>query len=98
MARLRALLLASSIAIGAPASAAPSTETVLRDFGLLGTWAPDCGEAPSPLHPYAAYTAKSSGEVSMSYEPGATAPRSVYAILSAERMGDDELLLRSEER
>ncbi len=94
MSRLRALLLAASVAIGAPAASAQSTEAVLRDFGLLGTWAPDCGEAPSPLHPRAVYTVKASGQVSMRYEPGASAPRSAYAILSAERTGDDRLRLR----
>ena len=94
MARVCALLLATVIA--APATSAPSTEAALRDFGLLGTWAPDCGEAPSPLHPHAIYAAEPSGQVSMSYEPGASAPRSAYTILRAERIDDDKLLLQEE--
>jgi hypothetical protein len=93
----RPLVLAISIALAPPAAAdAQSLETILRDFGLLGTWAPDCGEAPSPLHPRALYSVDPSGQVSMSYDPGPHAPRSAYAILSAERVTDDRLLLREE--
>ena len=32
----------------------------------------------------------------MTYEPGPAAPRSTYAILSAERVDDDKLMLREE--
>jgi len=90
------LLLAVSIAITAPAAAAPSLEETLRGFDLLGSWAPDCGEAPSPLHPHATYSAEPSGQASMIYDPGPSAPRSAYAILSAERVTDDKLVLREE--
>ena len=97
MARARPLLLAISISLASPAAAdAQSLEATLRDFGLLGTWAPDCAEAPSPLHPRALYTAEPSGQASMTYEPGPRAPPSVYTILSAERIADDRLLLREE--
>ncbi|MGH7126482.1 MAG: hypothetical protein ACREFI_19050 [Stellaceae bacterium] len=91
-----AVLLAGMIAIMPPAVSAQSLDARLRNFGLLGTWAPDCGEAPSPLHPQAIYAAEPSGTVSMSYEPGASAPRSAYAILDAQRIGDDKLLLQEE--
>ena len=74
----------------------PSLEETLRGFGLLGTWAPDCAEAPSALHPHAVYAAQPSGQASMFYDPGPSAPRSAYAILSAERVADDRLVLREE--
>ena len=96
MTKARLLLLVGSIAIAAPAAAAHSLEETLRDFGLLGAWAPDCGEAPSPLHPHALYATEPSGQASMSYEPGPGATRSAYAILDAERIADDKLLLREE--
>ncbi len=63
---------------------------------MLGTWAPECGETPSPLHPRATYATGPSGQASMSYDLGPTASRSAYAILSAERIADDKLLLREE--
>jgi hypothetical protein len=93
---VRTFLLAAAITIVPFAASAQSTEGVLRDFGLLGAWAPECGEAPSPLHPHAIYSATASGQVSMSYEPGATAPRSAYAILSAVRIADDKVMLQEE--
>jgi len=96
MARSRLLLLLLSMAVASPPAAAQSVEGTLREFWLLGTWAPDCAEAPSPLHPHALYSAEPSGQASMTYEPGMRAPRSTYAILSAERIADDKLLLREE--
>jgi hypothetical protein len=96
MAKARWLLLLLSIVAAAPAAAAQSLDGTLREFGLLGTWAPDCGEAPSPLHPHALYSTDPSGQASMTYEPGSRAPRSIYTILSAERIADDKLLLREE--
>jgi len=98
MAKACQLILMASVAIAAPAAAEPSLETTLQEFGLLGTWAPDCREAPSPLHPHALYATEPSGQASMTYEPGPHAPRSVYTILSAERIADDKLLLREEWR
>jgi hypothetical protein len=95
MARARLLLLAVFIAIASPAEAQP-LESTLRDFVLLGTWAPDCGEPPSSLHPHAIYATQPSGETTMSYEPGPGAPRSAYVILGAERIADDKLVLREE--
>jgi hypothetical protein len=92
----RTLLLAASIAIASSATVAQSPEDSLQAFGLLGTWAPDCGEPPSPLHPRAVYAAQPSGQASMTYEPGPAAPRSTYTILSAERVADDKLMLREE--
>lgn len=96
MRRARLLLLLLSMAAASPAADAQSLEGTLREFGLLGTWAPDCAEAPSPLHPHALYSTEPSGQASMSYESGSRAPRSTYAILSAERVADDKLLLREE--
>ena len=96
MDRASSLLFALSIAIAFPAAGASSLEGTLRDFGLLGTWAPDCAEPPSPLHPHATYSVEPSGQASVIYEPGPRAPRSAYAILSAERSAEDKLLLRED--
>lgn len=96
MRRAGPLLLLLSMAAASPAADAQSLEGTLREFGLLGTWAPDCAEAPNPLHPHALYSTEPSGQASMSYESGSRTPRSTYAILSAERVADDKLLLREE--
>jgi hypothetical protein len=96
MAGPRLLLLIVSIAVASPATAAQTLEGTVRDFGLLGTWAPDCSEVPNPLHPHALYSIEPSGQVSMRYEPGPDAPRSAYTILDAQRVAEDKLLLREE--
>lgn len=90
------LLLVASIAVASPPAAAQTLDGTLRDFGLLGTWAPDCREAPSPLHPHARYSTEPSGQASMSYDPGPDVPPSAYAILDAQRVAEDQLLLREE--
>ena len=90
------LLLAATLPLPHAEATAQSVQGVLQSFGLLGTWAPDCSEPPNPLHPHATYTAEPSGQASMSYESGAHAPRSAYAILGAERVAADMLRLREE--
>lgn len=96
MQRAGSLLVALSIAIAFPAAPKSSFEVALQDFELLGTWAPDCSEPPSPIHPHATYTIPSSGQGSMTYDAGSRSPGSAYTILSAERISDDKLLLREE--
>ena len=90
------LLLAAIVPCPYSEATAQSVESALRSFGLPGTWAPDCAEPPSPLHPHATYSVEPSGQASMIYEPGPRAPRSAYAISSAEHGADDKLLLREE--
>jgi hypothetical protein len=91
-----------SVAIVALIVAMPGTlwaETVasaFAGFGLPGTWAPECGEAPTPLHPHAIYLLTPSGEGHMVYRAGATAPESAYAVTGAERATGDKLLLQEE--
>jgi len=92
----RALLVALSIVIAFPAAPKSLFEVALQDFGLLGTWAPDFGEPASPIHPHATYTIQSSGQGSMTYDAGSRSPGSAYAIVSAERIANDTLLLREE--
>jgi hypothetical protein len=96
MLRVFGLVLTLSIAVGPFGVCAQSLEATLRDFGLLGVWAPDCAERPSSLHPHATYVFAPDVQASMSYDLGPTASRSAYGILAAERISDDKLLLREE--
>jgi len=90
------LLLALIVPCSQSGAIAQSVESTVKGFGLPGTWAPDCAEPPSPLHPHATYSVERSGRASMIYEPGPRAPSSAYAILGAGRGADDKLLLREE--
>ena len=87
------------VALLLAAPSPPPAQTVasaLENFGLPGTWAPECGEAPTPLHPHATYTLTPSGEGRAVYKAGPTAPDSAYAIRGAERVADDKLTLHEE--
>jgi hypothetical protein len=75
---------------------AETTASAFADFGLPGTWAPECSEVPSPLHPHAIYSLAPSGEGRMVYQAGSTAPDSAYAVTGAERVTGDKLLLHEE--
>lgn len=75
---------------------AQTVASAFQDFGLPGTWAPECDEAPSPLHPRAIYSLTPSGEGQVLYKAGPAAPDSAYAIRGAERVADDKLTLHEE--
>ena len=75
---------------------AQTVASTLQDFGLPGSWAPECNEAPSPMHPHAIYSLTPSGKGRAVYKAGPTAPDSAYAIRGAERVADDKLTLHEE--
>jgi hypothetical protein len=59
----RALALMCFLSISA-AAATKSTADVVSDWGLLGTWALDCGQSASRQNGYLSYVIKSGGRVS----------------------------------
>jgi hypothetical protein len=75
---------------------AETVAVAFESFGLAGTWAPECGEAPSPLHPHAIYSLAASGEGRIVYKAGPAAPESAYAVTSGERVASDKMLLHEE--
>jgi len=75
---------------------AETVASAFADFGLPGTWAPECSEAPSPLHPHAIYSLAPSGEGRLVYQAGSIAPDSAYAVTGAERVTGDRLTLHEE--
>jgi hypothetical protein len=70
-----------------------SAGAALQEFGLLGTWAGECGQDPSPTNNHATYLT-SSGGVQLKYQSGADYEDSVYDILEAKRVAPDKLSLR----
>jgi len=55
--RCAAIVLAL-VAISTPCFA--DVPGVVRDWNLLGTWAPDCSQPPAPENPYASYVQRGS--------------------------------------
>ena len=87
---LAALLLAAAPVL-ADESSVPST---LRQFGLLGTWAIDCGHAASADDEYSIYAVSASGEATLSYSRGEPYRDIVYLIRTAEQLAPDRLSLQ----
>jgi hypothetical protein len=71
-----------------------SASVVLQEFGLLGTWAGECSQGPSPTNNHATYLTTTSGGLQLRYQSGADYEDSVYDILDAQRIAPDKLSLR----
>ena len=71
-----------------------SASAALQEFGLLGTWAGECSQSPSPMNNHATYSGTSSGAAQLRYQSGAEYEDSIYDILDAKRVGPDKLSLR----
>ena len=74
----------------ASAAAAP-VDTLFQDFGLFGTWAPDCKLPAAPANPHVSITTPSPGLVREDHDLGPNYTVNHYSMLSAERMSADEL-------
>ena len=81
---LGALLLAACIG----QAAAQTASEILRDFGLLGTWAYDCSQPASDENYYSVYAALENGHVTRTYFDG---PNHVYNsyVIERARLRDD---------
>jgi hypothetical protein len=73
---------------------AQSAASAIQDFGLLGTWAGECSQAPSPANNHATYAAAPSGAVQLRYQSGEGYEDSIYAILQATLIAPDRLSMR----
>jgi hypothetical protein len=96
---LRVSLLAIVCAIGLPTLAsAQSPRDVLREFGLLGTWATDCSRPSDSDNFYTIYAGTSDGRVRRTYynTPGREKPYNVYTVTRAIRLPADQLSYQQE--
>ena len=96
---LRTSLLAAALAFALPALAdAAAPREVMRDFGLLGTWANDCSQPSSAENFYTVYAGMTDGNVRRTYynTPDREKPYNEYYITRAIRLPADELSYRQE--
>jgi hypothetical protein len=80
-------------AAGPALAQGPSPRDVLRDFGLLGTWATDCDQPASETNFYAVYAGTPDGNVRRTYYNTADREKAynVYVITRAIRLPADQL-------
>jgi hypothetical protein len=92
---MRTTCLCAALLVLVPGLAhAQSATAAMQDFGLLGTWAGECSEDPSPTNNHATYLVTSAGGLQLKYQSGADFEESVYDILDAKRVAPDKLSLR----
>ncbi len=70
---------------------AQSVATTIAEFGLVGSWATDCGQPPSTNSYLTIYAIKPSGEVLRTYYDGLGHVLNTYKITSAKRQAPDML-------
>ena len=73
---------------------AQSAQGALKDFGLLGTWAAECKQGPSPGNTHATYLVTTAGAAELKNAFGEGYDDSVYSISEAKLLGPDKLALR----
>lgn len=80
------------------AADAQTVASVLRDAGIVGTWAADCAAPPSGRgdNAYSIYAATASGAVTLTYNHGPSVAPTVYMILRAERRATDRVVYLQE--
>jgi hypothetical protein len=94
---LTAVLALAVLALPVLADAATPRE-VLRDFGMLGTWATDCGQPSGEDNFYTVYAGMTDGNVRRTYynTPDREKPYNEYYITRAIRLPADQLSYRQE--
>ena len=98
-ASLRISLFTAAFALALPALAsAAAPRDVLRDFGMLGTWATDCSQPSSEDNFYTVYAGMTDGNVRRTYynTPDREKPYNEYYINRAIRLPADQLSYRQE--
>jgi hypothetical protein len=66
-------------------------DELFQQFGLFGTWAPDCGQAASPDNPHVSITRPGAGEVLEDHDIGPGYAVNHYRMLSGERLSAEQL-------
>jgi hypothetical protein len=95
---LRISLLAAAALLMPSLANAQSTRDVLRDFGLLGTWATDCAEPAGKSNFWTVYAGMTNSKVKRSYynTPDREKAYNEYIIARAIRLPDQKLAYSQE--
>jgi hypothetical protein len=84
---------AQSLLIADRANAQSAARSV-QDFGLIGKWAIECNQPPSPANEHAEFALTQLGAVWVLNDFGPDYDGMVYRVVDAQRIGLDKLSLR----
>ncbi|MEA2903363.1 MAG: hypothetical protein QOI12_750 [Alphaproteobacteria bacterium] len=73
---------------------AQSAASAVQTFGLIGTWAVDCNETPSPTNEHAVFSVASGDTIELQNDFGRDYDDMVYRIVDASRLAADKLAMR----
>jgi hypothetical protein len=73
---------------------AQSAARVTQDFGLIGTWAVECDQSPSPKNEHAVFSVGESDTIQLLNDFGPEYDDMVYVIVDAERLAPNRISLR----
>src|SRR4051794_27503239 len=73
---------------------AQSPTNSVEEFGLLGNWAVDCAQSPSPTNEHVVFAITSVGTVQLRNDFGISYDEMVYRVVAASRQSSDKLALR----
>ena len=73
---------------------AQSAASAVRDFGLLGTWAIDCKDLPSPQNEHSIFAIAGTDTVRLRNDFGRDYDEMVYRIVSAKPIAADRMAIR----
>jgi hypothetical protein len=90
----RALICALPLLLLAAPSHTETAADAVEQFGLIGTWAVDCNQSPSPRNEHALFSVTSIGTAQLRNDFGRDYDEMVYRIVAASLQGPDKLALR----
>ena len=96
MSRLLFWCITASLALIGAAGAQSDVKRAVLDFGLIGVWAAECNEPPSPTNNLATFALTSSGMVSLKYEFGSQYKPTRYTIVRARRVDAGRIEMRED--
>ena len=96
MSRLLFWCITASLALIGAAAAQSDVKRAVLDFGLIGVWAAECDEPPSPTNNLATFALTSSGTVSLKYEFGSQYKPTRYTIVRARRVDAGRIEVRED--
>jgi hypothetical protein len=91
-----AAALAATLALTGAAGAQSDVKRAALNFGLIGVWAAECNEPPSPTNNLATFALTPSGTVSLKYEFGSKYKPTRYTIARAEPLDAGRIRLRED--
>lgn len=89
--RIAAVTAALAFVVAATAVRAATVDELFAQFGMYGTWSPDCTLAPALHNPHVTVAKQSDGTITEDSDQGPGYQHNRYSFVSAQRLSETEL-------